>query len=72
MASRYDPDFDRAVMAGPIVDNAGHLTVIGELEYDGDRCTECETDIDKPGRCFDCDVEGSYVGGLAPRFGAQP
>lgn len=25
----------------PIVDNAGHLTVIGDLEYDGPRCDYC-------------------------------
>ena len=40
-----DTEFEAAVMAGPIVDNAGHLTVIGQLEYDGPRCAagDCDT-----------------------------
>jgi hypothetical protein len=41
------------------VDNAGHLTVIGELEYDGPRCARCEDtpveDEDVP--CADCLTE---------------
>lgn len=51
------------------------------VEDDGDRCedcadldhqcTECGTDVSRPGLCFDCDVRASYVGGLAPRFGAE-
>lgn len=57
MASRYDPEFDRAVMAGPIVDNAGHLTVIGELEYDGPVCAGgCGIAVEDDGDdcCEDC------------------
>ncbi|WP_372730055.1 hypothetical protein [Nocardioides sp.] len=34
--------FEAEVNATPIVDNAGHLYVIGELEPD--RCPECEGD----------------------------
>ncbi len=33
--------FEAEVMAGPIVDNAGHLTVVGQLEYDGPLCERC-------------------------------
>lgn len=52
MASRYDPEFDRLVMAAPIVDNAGHLTVIGELE--GDRCPCGNQIAGDVNRCDDC------------------
>lgn len=49
------------------------------VDNDGDRCEdcagrcpECGAEVARPGLCFDCDVRASYVGGLAPRFGAQP
>jgi hypothetical protein len=42
MTSRYDPEFDRLVMSAPIVDNAGSLYVIGQLEPDTSE-TECDT-----------------------------
>ena len=41
----------------PIVDNAGHLTVIGQLEYDGPRCAadDCTTAVDNDGEmCEPC------------------
>lgn len=43
-----------------------------QQDPDDDTCTDCGRELSRPGRCFDCQVEDSYVGGLAPRFGAQP
>ena len=46
--------FEAEVTAGPIVDNAGHLTVIGQLEYDGPRCAlDCGTAVDNDGEWCD-------------------
>ena len=51
--------FEAAMNSGaPIVDNAGHLTVVGQLEYDGPRCAGCagcDTAVDRDGdTCTDC------------------
>jgi hypothetical protein len=58
MASAYDPAFDAAVMAAPIVDNASdRLYAIGELEYDGPTCAtgDCRAPVDDDGQlCDDC------------------
>lgn len=41
-SSRYDPAFDAAVMAAPIVDNAStRLYYVGELEPDRRECDAC-------------------------------
>ena len=47
--------FDAVMNSGaPIVDNAGHLTVIGQLEYDGPRCAfDCGTAVDNDGEACD-------------------
>lgn len=37
MTGRYDPEFDRLVMAGPIIDMIGD----SRMEYDGPRCDYC-------------------------------
>jgi len=53
MASRYDPVFDAAVMAGPIVDMVG----TGVMQYDGPRCAadDCDTAVDNDGElCEQC------------------
>lgn len=46
----------------------GRLQDTGDLD---DRCTDCGREDSHP-QCFDYQVRDSYVGGLAPRFGAQP
>lgn len=57
--SAYDPEFDRAVMARPIVDNASPR-LYERWELDGEECPECEGDggwtetVEGPG---DSDVE---------------
>lgn len=63
--SAPDPGFDRAVMAAPIVDNASErLYTIGELEYDGPRCPDCDTPVDSDGgMCEECG-DSPYGGNL--------
>lgn len=50
MASTYDPAFDAAVMAAPIVDMVGD----SRMEYDGPRCESCRDPIDDDGELRDC------------------
>lgn len=53
MTSRYDPEFDRAVMASGNVDMIGD----GTMQYDGPRCAadDCRTPVDNDGEwCEDC------------------
>jgi hypothetical protein len=56
----------------PIVDNAGQLFVIGQLEYDGPRCADedCDTAVDNDGEmCDPCgDSPHEFLQGDDPRF----
>lgn len=63
--SAVEAAFEGAMNSGaPIVDNAGPLTVIGQLEYDGPRCPGCgdavETDdaVCPDCRCETCSGDG--------------
>lgn len=53
----------------PVDDDGERCEDCADLDY---QCRECGREVSRPGLCFDCDVRASYVGGLAPRFGAQP
>lgn len=70
-----EEEFDAAVMAGPIVDNAStRLYAIGELEAERIECFHCNGDgwftetVEGPG---DTDVEIDYVCGACSGSGEE-